>query len=297
MIKILSDFYYGRGKMKKQKKCGCFKRFIQKIKKPVPVVAVLRLSGVIGAAGAMKKGLSLEDMEDDIQKAFDVSGLKAVALQINSPGGSPVQSEFIYNRIRALAAEKDVPVYSFVEDVAASGGYWLACTGDEIYASTSSIVGSIGVISAGFGFVDAIKKMGIERRVYHQGENKSVLDPFKKENPKDIEILMSAQKEVHEAFKNLVRTRRDGKIKKSDEKNLFSGEFWAGSSAKELGLIDEIGDMRSVLREKFGEKVKFEKISKPKGFLKRKLGIMGADLTGGAISVLEQKNLLARFGL
>jgi signal peptide peptidase SppA len=283
--------------MKKEKKCGCFKKLLQKIKKPVKTVAVIRLSGVIGSAGAFKKGLCLEDIEDDIEKAFDVSDLTAVALQINSPGGSPVQSELIYNRIRAYAKEKEIPVYSFVEDVAASGGYWLACSGDEIYASTSSIVGSIGVISAGFGFVEAIKKLGVERRVYHQGENKSVLDPFQKEKPKDIEILLSAQKEVHEAFKNLVRTRREGKINPSDEDRLFSGEFWAGGMGKELGLVDEIGDMRSVMRKKFGDKVKFEKISKQKGFLKRKLGIIGGEFADGVMSSVEAKGLWSRFGL
>jgi signal peptide peptidase SppA len=204
------------------KKQSKLKKIINKIKKPKSKVAVLRLSGVIGSAGMMKKGISLDDLNDDIEKAFELSGVKAVALQINSPGGSPVQSELIYKRIRELSDEKKIPVYSFVEDVAASGGYWLACTGDEIYASESSIVGSIGVISAGFGFVDAIKKLGVERRVYTQGENKSILDPFQKEDPKDIDILMNLQKDVHESFKNLVRSRRDGKIKKKTRKSSCS---------------------------------------------------------------------------
>jgi len=279
------------------KKVNPLKKIILKLKRRQAKVAILRLSGVIGSAGAFKKGLSLDEIEDDIESAFEVSGLKAVALQINSPGGSPVQSELIYGRIRALSQEKKIPVYSFVEDVAASGGYWLACTGDEIYASKSSIVGSIGVISAGFGFVEAIKKLGIERRIYAQGDNKSVLDPFSKENPKDIEILTSAQKAVHEAFKELVRTRREGKIKKSKEKSLFSGEFWSGEQAKELGLVDDIGDMRSVMREKLGKKIKFERISKPKGWLKKRLGIISENVVDGAISSVEKRGLWSKFGL
>lgn len=278
------------------KKQNKIKALIKKIKKSKPKVAVLRLSGVIGSAGMMKKGLSLEDLNDDIEEAFEVSGLKAVALQINSPGGSPVQSELIYKRIRALSEEKKIPVYSFVEDVAASGGYWLACAGDEIYASDSSIVGSIGVISSGFGFVEAIKKMGIERRVYTQGENKSVLDPFKEENPKDIEILLNLQKDVHEAFKNLVRSRREGKIEKSKEKRLFSGEFWNGVQGKELGLVDEIGDMYSVIQKKYGKKVTFIKISKPKSWIQRKLTGTSADIADGIANSIAEKMAWGRFG-
>ncbi len=289
-------------KLCEQKKSSCcFKKILQcipaKLKNKAPRVAVIRLSGVIGAVGSFKKGLSLDELVDDIEDAFDVSNLKAVALQINSPGGSPVQSELIYKRVRALSEEKNIPVISFVEDVAASGGYWLACTGDEIYASTSSIVGSIGVISAGFGFVDAIKKLGVERRVYSQGNNKSILDPFQKEKPEDIEILKSAQKEVHEAFKNLVRQRRKGKIKDSDEDKLFNGEFWSGGQAKDLGLVDEIGDLYSVIRAKYGDKVKFEKISKPKGWLKRKLGVFQENIVSNVISSVEEGQAWKRFGL
>lgn len=272
------------------------KKFYKKITKSKPKVAVLRLSGVIGSAGMMKKGLSLEELDDDIKRAFEISGLKAVALQVNSPGGSPVQSELIYKRIRAFSEEKKVPVYTFVEDVAASGGYWLACSGDEIYASESSVVGSIGVISAGFGFVDAIKKLGVERRVYTQGENKSVLDPFQKENPKDIEILMNLQKDVHESFKNIVRTRRDGKIKKTQEKQLFSGEFWNGVKGKDLGLVDEIGDMYSVMQSKYGKKVKFEKISKPKGWLKKKLSGATLNITDSIASSIVEKLFWGKYG-
>jgi signal peptide peptidase SppA len=275
----------------------CFKKLMNKLMPKSDKVAVLRLSGVIGAAGTFKKGLSLEDIEEEIEKAFDVKNLKAVAVQVNSPGGSPVQSELIYNRIRALSAEKKVPVFTFIEDVGASGGYWLACSGDEIYASASSVVGSIGVISAGFGFVEAIKKLGVERRVYHQGENKSILDPFRPENPKDVEILMDLQKDVHEEFKNLVRSRRGSKIKKEDENKLFSGEFWTGVRAKELGLVDEIGDLRAVMREKYGKKIEFEKVSKPKGWLKRKLGVVGGAFADGIVSSISDRALWGRFGL
>jgi len=278
------------------KKQSKIKRFYKKITKSKPKVAILRLSGVIGSAGMMKKGLSLDELDDDIKRAFEISGLKAIALQVNSPGGSPVQSELIYKRIRALSEEKKIPVYSFVEDVAASGGYWLACSGDEIYASESSVVGSIGVISAGFGFVDAIKKMGIERRVYTQGENKSVLDPFQKENPKDIEILMNLQKDVHESFKNIVRSRREGKIKKTKEKQLFSGEFWNGVKGKDLGLVDEIGDMYSVMHKKYGKKIKFEKVSKPKGWLKKRLSGASLDVTDSIASSVTEKMFWGKFG-
>jgi signal peptide peptidase SppA len=280
----------------KDSKC-CFARILNKLRDKSDKVSVLRLSGIIGGGGKFKKGLSLEEIEDDIEKAFKVKNLKAVALEINSPGGSPVQSEYIYARIRSFADEKKIPVYSFVEDVAASGGYWLACTGDEIYASSNSIVGSIGVISSGFGFVEAIKKLGVERRVYHQGENKSILDPFRPENPKDIEILMNLQKDVHEEFKNLVRSRRGDKIKKADENQLFSGEFWTGKRGLEFGLVDGIGDLRSVMRKKFGEKIEFEKISAPKGWLKRKLGIFGGSLAEGVVGAVADRAVWARFGM
>lgn len=265
--------------------------------KEKPVVAVLRLAGVIGEAGGFKKGLSLAELEEDITKAFEVAEVTAVAVQVNSPGGSPVQSELIYNRIRALAEEKEIPVYAFAEDVAASGGYWLACAGDEIYASKSSIIGSIGVISASFGFVEAIKKLGVERRVYSQGENKSILDPFQEEKASSVKILTEAQKDVHEAFKELVRERRKGKIKKTAEKSLFSGEFWSGQKALSLGLVDGIGDMHSVIREKHGDQVKYVKISKPQSWLKRKLGMASQSVTDSLVSTMAERHLWERFGL
>lgn len=287
---------------KKQKSKKSFKavyqKAVKKIRKKYPMVAVIRLNGVIGAAGSFKSGLTLEDLDENITRAFeDSKKIKAVAVQVNSPGGSPVQSELIYNRIRELSEEKKIPVYTFAEDVAASGGYWLACAGDEIYALKSSLIGSIGVISAGFGFVDAIKKLGVERRVYAQGKNKAVLDPFKKEDPNSIEILLSAQKDVHEAFMELVRGRRDGKIKKKDEEHLFSGEFWSGQKALELGLIDGIGDMRSVMRQKFGKDVKYIKIEKPKSWLKRKFGFLGLNIVSSVLDELSARHVWNRFGL
>lgn len=283
--------------MSDNKKCCIFRKILRLCKKPKDVVAVVRLSGVIHEGGTFKRGLSISAVEEDLEKAFELSDLKAVALVINSPGGSPVQSEFIFRRIRDLSEEKNVPVYSFVEDVAASGGYWLACAGDEIYASQNSIVGSIGVITSFFGFVDAMKKVGVERRTYTQGENKSILDPFKEENPKDVEILYTLQKEIHESFKSLVRSRRGGKLKTSEEQRIFSGEFWTGTSGIALGLVDELGEMRSVMRKKFGKDIKLEKITKPKSWLRRKLGGAGAELVDGISDAITEKTLWSRYGL
>ncbi|MCE3233224.1 MAG: sohB [Rickettsiaceae bacterium] len=281
----------------KQESKGCFSRLICKIKGNGDNVAVLRLAGIIGGSGKLKKGISFDEVEDDIEKAFKVKNLKAVALQINSPGGSPVQSELIAGRIITLAKEKGVPVYSFVEDVGASGGYWLSCAGDEIYASGNSIVGSIGVIMSTFGFAEAIKKLGVERRVYYQGENKSILDPFKPEDPKDVEILLNLQKEIHAEFKSYIRRRRGTRIKKEDEDLLFSGEFWTGTKALQLGLVDGIGDMRSIIRKKYGEDIEFVKVSQPKGWLKRKLGLAGGAFAEGVIGAVSDKQIWARFGL
>jgi signal peptide peptidase SppA len=290
--------------LKKQpssKICVLFKKIpFLKCRKSNPTIAVLRLSGVIGQVGHFRSGLTMESLNDTIEEAFKLPKLKALALVINSPGGSPVQSELIYKRIRNLAEEKDVEVLSFVEDVAASGGYWLACTGDEIYASENSIIGSIGVIAATFGFQDAIKKLGVERRIYTQGENKSILDPFLPEKESDIKILTSAQKDIHESFKNLVRARRVGKLK-GEEGELFSGEFWSGKKAAELGLVDKIDDMYSVIKEKYGEKINIQKVGKEKSWLKRKLGItfnnISLNLIDSLIEKIEIKAFWNRFGL
>lgn len=248
------------------------------------VVSVLRLYGVIGRVGGFRHGLSIECVNELIEKAFSFDKLAAVCLCINSPGGSPVQSELIARRITDLATEKNVKVYSFVEDVAASGGYWLACAGNEIYASKSSIVGSIGVISSGFGFQDAINKIGIERRVYSQGKNKSVLDPFLSEKTEDVKIIKNIQKYIHNSFIDYVKESRAWKLTQNDDM-LFNGEFWTGEVAKDFGLIDGINSLYPFIRDKFGESIKIEYINKKQSWFKKKLGMTEADL-------LNQKDLV-----
>jgi signal peptide peptidase SppA len=266
---------------------------IKKFKCSSSVVAVLRMQGVIASSGGVKSSLSLESMNEAIEQAFACDKTRAVALIINSPGGSPVQSELIYKRIRTLSEEKKIPVIAFAEDVAASGGYWLMCAGDELYASENSVIGSIGVMAGGFGFQEAIKKLGIERRLYTQGKNKSVLDPFLPEKEEDVRIIHNIQKDIHESFKNLVRTRREGKLK-ADEEKLFNGEFWSGKEALEYGLIDNISDMYSVMKMRFGKDVKFKKVNKDKSWLKKKLGISIGD---EMLDRLTEKLSLEKFGL
>jgi signal peptide peptidase SppA len=260
-------------------------------------IAVLRLQGVIGQESNFKTSLTLDNLEEHIVKAFKIKNVKAVALVINSPGGSPVQSELIYRRIRMLSEEHKIPVYSFAEDCAASGGYWLACAGDEIYAMGSSLIGSIGVIAAGFGFVDAIKKVGVERRIYKQGENKALLDPFTPVRSEDVEVIMRAQAVIHGQFKNLVRNRRGNKIKGVDEKELFSGEFWCGADAVAKGLVDELGDMHTVLQQKFGLELQLIKVNKPVGWLKRKLGMSLHSAIEAVFDVAKERQLWAKLGL
>jgi signal peptide peptidase SppA len=271
------------------------------------VVAVVRLNGVIGAASPLRGGIDLASVASSLEAAFKLRGVKAVALSINSPGGSPVQSSLIYKRIRALAAESCVPVYAFAEDVAASGGYMLACAADEIYADESSIIGSIGVVSSGFGFTGLIEKLGVERRIHTAGESKSMLDPFKPENPDDVERLKTLQAEVHEGFKALVRTSRGDRLGTADD--LFTGAFWAASGAQARGLIDGIGDLRGIMREKFGKTVKLRVVGGRKPFWRRGIGLdtaaeprgqmqgMGEGLALGLVSALENRSLWSKFGL
>ena len=298
-------------KSSKPKKLSVWRRFLPKrFQNPKPVVAVVRLSGVIGSGTPLRPGLTLEAIGDVLETAFKTKHANAVALAINSPGGSPVQSTLIYTRIRALAKEHDLPVYVFCEDVAASGGYMLACAGDEIYADSSSIIGSIGVISAGFGFTELIKKIGVERRVYTAGEKKLALDPFQPENAADVKRIKSLQKDIHETFKALVVKSR-GQALKETEKKLFTGEFWTGTRALDLGLIDGLGDMRSLMREKFGDDVKLKSVSAHKGWLKRRLNlaspvdfITGNDprpltrrFADDVISAIEERSIWSRYGL
>ena len=268
-----------------------------------PTVAVLRLNGAIGNIGPLRRGMNIQRLAPAIQRAFSVKGLKAVALSVNSPGGSAVQSALIYRRIRDLANEKNIPVLVFVEDVAASGGYWLACAGDEIFADANSIIGSIGVVTGGFGFVEAIGKLGIERRVYTAGARKAMLDPFRPENEDDVAHLKTIQKDMHDSFIDLVQRRRGKKLKGDD---LFTGEFWTGRKALELGLVDALGDMRSVCRDRFGEKVRLVVIGERRGWFKRRFGLAGERapqeswgiaLGAGLLAAVEERALWSRFGL
>ncbi|MDH4983774.1 S49 family peptidase [Hyphomicrobium sp. D-2] len=272
------------------------------------VVPVLRFSGPIGMATPLRPGLSIGTAASAIEKAFELSKCPAVAIVINSPGGSAVQSSLIFKRIRQLADEKKKTVYVFCEDAAASGGYYLAVAGDEIYADASSIVGSIGVISAGFGFEKAIEKLGIERRVYTAGEMKDTLDPFLPERAQDVARIKALQQDVHDAFIGVVKQRRAGKLKAEDGE-LFTGAFWSGQKAVDLGLIDGIADVRSKMRELYGEKVRLKPVPLDRGGLLSRLRRSPAatgyeELTGGGfafaddvISAIEARGLWARFGL
>jgi signal peptide peptidase SppA len=224
-----------------------------------PVVSVLRFEGVI-MARARRNGISLQSHARAIERAFRAAGLVAVAIVVNSPGGSPVQSALLFRRIRQLADEKGIPVIAFAEDVAASGGYWLALAGDEIFGEETSLVGSIGVISAGFGLAELIKRFGIERRLYTAGTHKSLLDPFLPEDPADVERLSVLQQDIHRAFKEHVRRRRFGKIDAADE-GLFNGDVLTGHLALQRGLIDGIGDLRAVMRARYGDKVRLRPVA------------------------------------
>lgn len=267
-----------------------------------PLVTVVRLSGVIGIGGPLRGGLTLQGVAPLLERAFAPSKLSAVALVVNSPGGSPVQSALIGARVRQLAEEKKVPVLAFVEDVAASGGYWLACAADEIYADENSIVGSVGVISAGFGFHDLITRHGIERRVHTSGERKTLLDPFRPEDPDDVARLKAIQAEIHASFRAMVRARRGERLK-GDDATLFSGEFWTGRRGLELGLVDGLADLRSHLRARFGGKVRTRRVEEERGWLSRRVGLGAragdwtAAAAGGALSAIEERAHWARFGL
>ncbi len=270
----------------------------------VVTVPVVRLHGTIMSGGQFRQNLSLASTAGLIEKAFSFDA-PAVAISINSPGGSPVQSRLIFKRIRDLATEKNKKVLVFVEDVAASGGYMIAVAGDEIFADPSSIVGSIGVVSASFGFPELMKKIGVERRVHTAGQNKAVLDPFKPEKKEDVERLKALQLEVHDTFIDLVKDRRGRKLK--DDPDLFTGLFWTGKKGLELGLVDALGDMRSVLKTRFGPKTQLRLVTPPRGFLSR-FGLFGsakgfsapdiaAAAASGVVDAAEERALWARFGL
>ena len=266
---------------------------------------VVRLNGIIGFSTPLRPGLTLAGVARTLDRAFAVRNASAVALAINSPGGSPVQSHLIFRRIRELAAEKNRRVIAFIEDAAASGGYMIACAADEIIADPYSIVGSIGVVGGSFGFDKLIEKIGVERRLYTSGEHKAMLDPFLPADPGDIERLKNLQREIHDSFIALVKSRRDGKLT-GPENDLFSGEYWTGTRGLELGLVDAIGDMRGVLRQRFGDKLVTPLISAERGWFGRRVaGVAGGGLMQGMpmgladdlISALEARAIWARFGL
>lgn len=274
---------------------------LERLVRRPPVVAVLRLSGMLGGVGPLRRGMTLAETGPLIERAFAPKRLRAVALAINSPGGSPVQAGLICRRIRALAEEKDVPVIAFAEDVAASGGYWLACAADEIFADENSILGSIGVISASFGFPGLLDKLGVERRVHTQGALKGMLDPFRPEDPTHVARLEAIQADMHASFKELVRHRR-GKRLKGDAEEVFSGAFWTGRRALELGLIDGIGEMRTVLHDRFGPRVRLRVVGPPAGWLRRRLMRGRAETAAGAlasglVAAAEERACWARYGL
>ena len=259
------------------------------------IIPHIKLSGVIGNVGKFKQGIDFSSQEEIIKKAFSVKKSPCVAITINSPGGSPVQSHLIYSFIRQQAKKNNKKVFIFAEDVAASGGYLIACAGDEIYANSSSIIGSIGVIYSSFGFTELIKKIGVERRVHTAGKNKSTLDPFMEEKKDDIERLKNIQLDLHKDFIDVVEKSRGSKLVKS-EVELFSGEFWSGSKAKSLGLIDNIGNANQILREKFGEDVVIKKFEKTRGWLSKKLSSSNDHLDQLA-NILDERSIWQRYGL
>jgi len=271
----------------------------------IPIVPVVRLAGVIGVVTPLRSGLTLGGLARTLDRAFKTRHARAVALLINSPGGSPVQSHLIFRRIRELAEEHELPVIAFIEDVGASGGYMIACAADEIVCDASSMVGSVGVVGGTFGFHKLIEKIGVERRLYTAGERKVLLDPFLPEKPEDVKRLKAIQKDIHENFIALVKARRGGKLQ-GPEKTLFSGEFWTGARAVELGLADSLGELQAALRARFGEKVLTPLVNAERASIVRRL--LGAESHGGdfagrpglgeeVISALEARALWARYGL
>ncbi|WP_055038042.1 S49 family peptidase [Blastochloris viridis] len=268
----------------------------------MPVVPVVRLTGVIGFSTPLSPGMTMASVARVLERAFAVRDAKAVALIINSPGGSAVQSHLIHRRIRLLAEEAKLPVLVFVEDVAASGGYMIACAGDEIFADPSSIVGSIGVIGASFGFDKLIEKIGVERRVYTAGTRKSMLDPFRPEDPEDVERVKTIQRAIHAKFIELVKGRRGARLAAPDD-SLFTGEYWEAERAKAFGLIDDIGETRTVLRQRFGDKVLMPLISAERTLFGRRLpgfgqaAEVGPGLAADVVSAIEARALWSRYGL
>jgi serine protease SohB len=275
-----------------------------RLRSDIPVVPVVRLTGVIGVSTPLRPGLMLASAARTLERAFGLRNARAVALSINSPGGSPAQSHLIFRRIRQLAEEKKIPVIAFIEDLGASGGYMLACAADEIVCDAFALVGSIGVVGGSFGFPKLMDRLGIERRIYTSGERKVMLDPFQAEKPEDVKRLKAIQKDIHQRFIVLVKERRGARLKCAD-KTLFSGEFWSAQNAIELGLADRLGDLRSTLRERFGDKVRTPLISAERSFFGRRLPGVGLSqaltrqpgLADDLISSLEARALWSRYGM
>ena len=287
-------------------------RFVQRLlpksmRSDAVTIPVIRLHGTImSGGGQFRQHLSLASTAGLIEKAFAFKDAPAIAVSLNSPGGSPVQSRLIYKRIRDLAKEKNKVVLMFVEDVAASGGYMIALAGDEIIADPSSIVGSIGVVTSSFGFPELLRKIGVERRVYTAGRNKATLDPFQPEKAEDVERLKALQLEVHQTFIDMVKERRGGKL--ADDPDLFTGLFWTGKRGLELGLVDSIGDIRGVLKARYGEKTKLRLVTASRGLFGRRLGVLGSlgetapaaigeGIAGGLVDAAEERALWNRVGL
>tara|TARA_B100000686_G_scaffold93040_1_gene99430 strand:+ start:2460 stop:3290 length:831 start_codon:yes stop_codon:yes gene_type:complete len=275
-------------------------KFILKFfNKKLPVINIVRMSGVISSGSRIpgSSHLSLESLEKQIERAFTGKKVSGVAIVINSPGGSPVQSALISDRILELSKKNNIPVFAFVEDVAASGGYWLACAADEIFVMPASILGSIGVISAGFGFVEVIKKIGIERRVFSKGENKGMLDPFQPQNPEDVKLITDLQEEIHQQFKDWVSLRRGKKLDKKiiEDEGVFEAKIFSGIKACEIGLADSIGELKQVMRERFDDKVLFKEITGRKK-LGQRLGLSSGHYYK-VIDYIEERIAFAKFGL
>ncbi|MEK6734290.1 MAG: S49 family peptidase [Pseudomonadota bacterium] len=258
--------------MTKKADKACILNKLKKLFKFKPTVNVINLEGVIGSV-SFKHGLTLSSLNKSIEEAFSGKNIKTVVLNINSPGGSPVQSELIGKRIVQLSQEKNIPVLAIVEDIAASGGYWIACAASEIIAAENALLGSLGVRFSGFGLHKAIERLGIERRIHTQGESKALLDPFLPEKPSDIEMILKVQADIYENFKKQVHNGRKDKLK-LDDKEIFSGAIWSGRQAVEIGLADKIGDLYSEIKERFGEDIKITIVNQERSWLKRKLSLL-----------------------
>tara|TARA_B100000686_G_C16686497_1_gene915109 strand:+ start:96 stop:962 length:867 start_codon:yes stop_codon:yes gene_type:complete len=271
---------------------------IESFKNPAPVIGVIRFDGVIGRGeGISRTGITLDHYDKTITNLFEDKSLRAVAIVVNSPGGSPVQSELIAARIRELADENGLAVIAFCEDIAASGGYWIACAADEIFASANSIIGSIGVISAGFGFVEFMERFGIERRVYATGKRKGMLDPFQEEKEEDIDRLRELHEDIFKNFKTHVKTSRGDRLKASDEA-VFTGDVWTGQQAVEVGLVDGLAELRTEIHRRFGKKTRFRRVDIKRGLLSSLRGRASERIEPTEfLSALDDWAIWKRFGL